>query len=103
MSPATSSGARSARRPLRSLPMTDLHRHCRRFAAAGALCFAAACAVAQTSDYIVAVVNQELVTASEVQQRLARVRDEAARNRTTLPPAPALRKQVLEALIDERV
>ena len=57
----------------------------------------------QTGDYIVAVVNQELVTASEVQQRLARVRDEAARSRTTLPPAPALRKQVLEALIDERV
>src|SRR6185369_7634553 len=58
---------------------------------------------AQRGDYIVAVVNQELVTASEVQQRLARIREEAARNRTPLPPAPALRKQVLDALVDERV
>jgi peptidyl-prolyl cis-trans isomerase SurA len=58
---------------------------------------------AQTGDYIVAVVNQELVTASEVQQRLARVRDEAARNRQSLPPLSALRKQVLDTLIDERV
>jgi peptidyl-prolyl cis-trans isomerase SurA len=31
------------------------------------------------------------------------VREEAARNRATLPPLPALRKQVLEQLIDERV
>ncbi len=58
---------------------------------------------AQTGDYIVAVVNQELVTASEVQQRLARMRDEAARNRRPLPPLSALRKQVLDTLIDERV
>jgi peptidyl-prolyl cis-trans isomerase SurA len=34
---------------------------------------------------------------------VARVREEAARNRATLPPLPALRKQVLEQLIDERV
>ncbi|MGZ8261093.1 MAG: SurA N-terminal domain-containing protein, partial [Caldimonas sp.] len=76
---------------------------CRRVVAAGALGLAAAHIPAQTGDYIVAVVNQELVTASEVQQRLARVRDEAARNRASLPPASALRKQVLDSLIDERV
>jgi peptidyl-prolyl cis-trans isomerase SurA len=83
--------------------MTDLKLLCRRVVAAGALGLAAAHLAAQTGDYIVAVVNQELVTASEVQQRLARVRDEAARNRAPMPPASALRKQVLDSLIDERV
>jgi len=83
--------------------MTDLTLLGRRVVAAGTLCLAAAHLSAQTGDYIVAVVNQELVTASEVQLRLARVRDDAARNKATLPPLPTLRKQVLEALIDERV
>ena len=83
--------------------MTDLHILCRRAVAAGAICLAAVSATAQTGDYIVAVVNQELVTAGELQQRLARVREEAARNRTPLPPAATLRKQVLDTLIDERV
>jgi len=55
------------------------------------------------ADYIVAVVNQELVTNAELQGRLARIRDDAARSRTALPPPAELRKQVLDALIDERV
>ncbi|MEP6875309.1 MAG: peptidylprolyl isomerase [Burkholderiales bacterium] len=55
------------------------------------------------SDYIVAVVNQELVTNAELQGRLTRVREDAARSKTELPPPAELRKQVLEALIDERV
>ena len=83
--------------------MTDLQLFSRRALAAGALCLAAAWAGAQTADYIVAVVNQELVTAAEVQQRVARIRDEAARSGATLPPATTLRKQVLDTLIDERV
>jgi len=83
--------------------MTDLKLLCRRVVAAGALGLAAAHLFAQTGDYIVAVVNQELVTASEVQQRLARIRDDATRNKQTLPPLSALRKQVVETLIDERV
>jgi len=53
-------------------------------------------------DYIVAVVNQELVTAGEVQQRLARVQRDAARSGAQLPPPEQLRRQVVEALIDER-
>jgi peptidyl-prolyl cis-trans isomerase SurA len=57
----------------------------------------------RTGDYIVAVVNQELVTASEVQSRLVRVREEATRNRAALPPEDELRRQLLDALIDERV
>jgi len=83
--------------------MTDLQLFSRHAVVAGALFLAAAWAGAQTGDYIVAVVNQELVTAGEVQQRLARIRDEAARSRTQLPPAATLRKQVLDTLIDERV
>jgi peptidyl-prolyl cis-trans isomerase SurA len=58
---------------------------------------------AQNADYIVAVVNQELVTAAEVQQRLARVRAEAQQSRTPLPPPAVLRQQVVDVLIDERV
>ena len=57
----------------------------------------------QTVDYIVAVVNQELVTSSEVQLRVARFRDEAARVRQQLPPPAELRKQALDSLIEERV
>ncbi len=80
-------------------------------ALAFALCLFAPFASAQTrpgvapnrADYIVAIVNQELVTNAELQARLARIRDEAARNSTALPPPDELRRQVLEALIDERV
>lgn len=54
-------------------------------------------------DYIVAVVNSELVTANEVEQRSARARDEARRSGARLPAGDALRKQVVDALIDERV
>ena len=57
----------------------------------------------QTGDYIVAVINQELVTAGELESRLARVREDAARSQQALPPAEQLRKQVLDLLIDERV
>ena len=56
-----------------------------------------------TADYIVAVVNQELVTNAELQARLARVREDAARSNAKLPPPAELHKQVLDALIDERV
>ncbi len=54
-------------------------------------------------DYIVAVVNQELVTAGELQLRLARLQENASRGGGGLPPAEKLRQQVLDALIDERV
>src|ERR1700704_4749966 len=55
------------------------------------------------ADYIIAVVNQELVTNGELQQRLQRVREDAGRTKAQLPPPAELRKQVLESLIDERV
>lgn len=56
----------------------------------------------RNGDYIVAVVNQELVTAVEVEQRLARARSEAGRSGARLPPAAELQKQVVDALIEER-
>jgi len=57
----------------------------------------------RTADYILAVVNTELVTNNELQQRLARIREDAGRSNATLPPPADLRKQVLDVLIDERV
>ena len=64
---------------------------------------AATAAAARNGDYIVAVVNQELVTAGELQLRLDRVRDDAARARQALPPEAELRQQLLDLLIEERV
>jgi peptidyl-prolyl cis-trans isomerase SurA len=63
----------------------------------------AARAAPRTADYIIAIVNQELVTASELEQRLARIRENASRSGAKLPPTSELRQQVLDALIDERV
>lgn len=54
-------------------------------------------------DFIVAIVNQELVTNGELEQRLNAVRQNAARSNAQLPPPVQLRQQVLDALIDERV
>jgi peptidyl-prolyl cis-trans isomerase SurA len=57
----------------------------------------------RVGDYIVAVVNSELVTAIEVEQRIARAREEARRGGARLPAEAELRRQVVDALIDERV
>lgn len=54
-------------------------------------------------DYIVAVVNQELVTAGELQLRLVRVLENASRGGNAPPPGDQVRQQVLDSLIDERV
>ena len=57
---------------------------------------------ARSADYIVAVVDQELVTNGEVQQRVAAVRRDAAQSGARLPADDELRRQVLEAMINER-
>jgi peptidyl-prolyl cis-trans isomerase SurA len=57
----------------------------------------------RTADYIAAVVNQELVTAGELNQRIAMLRAESSRNGQRMPGDAELRVQVLDALIDERV
>jgi peptidyl-prolyl cis-trans isomerase SurA len=53
-------------------------------------------------DYIAVIINQELVTAGEVERRIERAMADAGRN-VQLPPESELRKQALDALIDERV
>ena len=90
--------------------MTDSSSFLRRCACAALLALLAPLLAAQprtpaprNGDYIIAVVNQELVTAAELEQRLERVRAEAAKSHTPLPPPQQLRQQVLDALIDERV
>ena len=60
-------------------------------------------AAPRSADYIAAVVNQELVTAGEIELRLARIRADAQRAAARLPPEPQLRRQVLDDLIAERV
>jgi peptidyl-prolyl cis-trans isomerase SurA len=60
-------------------------------------------APSRSGDFIVAVVNTELVTSVELQQRLDRIKADARRDNTRLPDDDTLRQQVLDALIDERV
>lgn len=61
-------------------------------------------ALAQSSegDFIVAVVNQELVTNGEVRQRVALAKLEAAQSGQPLPSDSELLGKALEQLIDER-
>jgi peptidyl-prolyl cis-trans isomerase SurA len=88
--------------------MTDIFSFLRR-AAMAALALATFGALAadppspRTVDYIIAVVNSDLVTAHEVDQRIARVQQDAQRTNAKLPPADELRRQVVDALIEERV
>ena len=72
-------------------------------ASAASAALPASPARSSTADYIVVVVNQELVTNAELQLRIATIRDEASRSKTQLPPAADLRRQVLDVLINERV
>jgi peptidyl-prolyl cis-trans isomerase SurA len=56
----------------------------------------------RNGDYIAVIVNQELVTAGEVERRIERAQAEAGRG-AKLPPESELRQLALDALIDERV
>ena len=57
----------------------------------------------RNGDWIAVVVNQELVTAGEVERRFERAKVEAGRAGARLPSDDDLRRQVMDALIDERV
>lgn len=59
--------------------------------------------VATPGDHIVAVVNQELVTAVELDRRQAQIRQQALRSGQPVPPAAQLRQQALDSLVEERV
>jgi peptidyl-prolyl cis-trans isomerase SurA len=56
----------------------------------------------RAGDHIAVIINQELVTAGEVERRIERAQAEVPRG-TKLPAEPELRKLALDALIDERV
>jgi len=60
-------------------------------------------AAAKSADYIVAVVNDESVTANELAARIAKLKDESADKGGEQPTAGELRKQALDALVEERV
>jgi peptidyl-prolyl cis-trans isomerase SurA len=57
----------------------------------------------RSGDYIVAVVNDESVTANEVAQRSQRVREEVAQKGGPTPTAAEIRKMALDQLVEERV
>ena len=57
---------------------------------------------ARNGDYIAVVVNQELVTAGEVDRRVERAQAEAGRAGAKLPVETELRRLALDTLIDER-
>ena len=57
----------------------------------------------QTLDKIIAVVDEDVVLQSELDQRLADVRAQAQVNNTPLPPLTELRRQVLDALVLENL
>jgi peptidyl-prolyl cis-trans isomerase SurA len=69
---------------------------------AGAVVAAESRAPLRPGDYIAVIINQELVTAGEVERRVERAVADAGRN-VQVPPEAELRKQALDALIDERV
>ncbi|WP_079436906.1 peptidylprolyl isomerase [Zoogloea sp. LCSB751] len=54
-------------------------------------------------DRIVAVVNSEVITLSDLRQRVDQVTRQLSRQGTALPPADVLQKQVLERQIMERL
>ncbi|MFD0668169.1 peptidylprolyl isomerase [Ramlibacter sp. MAHUQ-53] len=54
------------------------------------------------ADFIVAVVNSEPITNSEVRARLARTQQQLAQQGVALPPPDQLARQVLDRLISER-
>lgn len=64
--------------------------------------FAQAQPVQQHADYIVAVVNSEPITESEVRSEMVRLYQEYAQQPQSLPPPAELRKLILERLIGER-
>lgn len=58
---------------------------------------------AELLDRIVAVANEDVVTANELAERVSSIRQQYRDNPQVLPPDGELRKQVLDALIIERL
>jgi peptidyl-prolyl cis-trans isomerase SurA len=58
--------------------------------------------VLRPGDYITAVVNQEVVTAFELNQRMAQARADAQRKNQRVPADAEFRGMVLESLVEDR-
>ena len=74
-------------------------------ALAGLLLATAGAAVAApvAVDRIIAVVNQNIISATELDDRVRLIREQLARQNTQLPPEPVLRRQVLERMVVEEL
>jgi peptidyl-prolyl cis-trans isomerase SurA len=57
----------------------------------------------QSLDRIVAVVNNGVIVESELNQTMAKIKTQMTASNISLPPADALRKQVLDQLINKRL
>lgn len=57
----------------------------------------------QPLDHIVAVVNEDVITYTELEQRIGMVKDQLAQRNVNLPAEAELRSQVLERLLEERL
>jgi len=57
----------------------------------------------QPLDQVVAVVNDEVITKSELQQEMATAKKELRASNTPIPANPALEKQVLNQMIDKKI
>lgn len=57
----------------------------------------------QLLDRVIAIVDTDVVLLSELEDRLAEIREQAAATGDALPPAPQLRSEVMEALIVENL
>jgi len=71
--------------------------------ATGIAATASAPAKADPIDRILIVVNEDIITASEVSQRLASVRRRLQEQNVTPPPEAVLRRQVMEHMVVERL
>jgi peptidyl-prolyl cis-trans isomerase SurA len=57
----------------------------------------------QSLDRIVAVINNGVIVESELNETMNKIKTQMAASNTSLPPAEALRKQVLEQLVIKRL
>jgi len=54
-------------------------------------------------DHVVAIVNNDVITHSELQDRIQLMKNNFRGNPNQLPPEPVLRKQILDSLVLERI
>lgn len=100
--PSLRSALRPPRRTAAALAVGVLASACAWTAVGPAAAQAADARTTRNADWIAAVVNQESVTAGEVERRIQRVRAEAQRSGQPVPPDAELRQLALDGLIDER-